>query len=111
LDAQKKTGCNDWHPADIVAALRKRGWSLRSLSVARGFAAGSLSEAIRKPWPKAEVIIADAIGVAPEAIWPSRYDHRRPRRGVGGKPTHRAVPDGAATSSHHTSAGKPRKEG
>ncbi|EEJ2444476.1 helix-turn-helix domain-containing protein [Salmonella enterica subsp. enterica serovar 13,23:y:e,n,z15] len=25
------------------------------------------------PWPKGERLIAEALGVAPEKIWPSRY--------------------------------------
>ena len=63
----------DWHRADIVAALRKRGWSLRRLGVSCGLSANSLKSALDKPWPNGEQIIADAIGVAPEHIWPSRY--------------------------------------
>ena len=68
---------SDWHRADIVAALHKRGWSLRRLSEARGYQPGTLSLALRKPWPKAERIIADAIGVRPEEIWPSRYTSKK----------------------------------
>ena len=26
--------CQDWHPADIIAALHKRGLSMRALSIA-----------------------------------------------------------------------------
>jgi len=63
----------DWHPADIVAALSKRGTSLRKLSAERGYAAGSLRKALRHPWPKAEAVIAEALGVHPAVLWPSRY--------------------------------------
>lgn len=63
----------DWHPADIVAALSKRGTSLRKLSSDRGYAAGSLRKALRHPWPKAEAMIAEALGVHPAVLWPSRY--------------------------------------
>lgn len=70
----------DWHPADIVAALRKAGWSVRRLSAHHGYLkAGQLSEAISRPWPKGEKLIAAAIGVLPEAIWPSRYAIRAER--------------------------------
>lgn len=62
----------DWHEADIVAALRKAGWSLRSLSRHHGYAPTSLSQAIHRPWPRAEALIAGAIGVPQETIWPSR---------------------------------------
>lgn len=64
---------SDWHPADIVAALSKRGTSLRKLSAERGYAAGSLRKALRSPWPKAEAVIAEALGVHPAVLWPSRY--------------------------------------
>jgi len=72
----KKAGRKkDWHPADIVAAIRKAGWSLRKLSLHHGYAdASTLSKAIERPWPKGQKLIADAIGVPPEKIWPSRYE-------------------------------------
>lgn len=74
-DTTKKTA-EDWHRADIVAALHKKGWSLRQLSKEAGLSAGALNNALDRPWPKAERIIAAAIGEAPETIWPSRYEKR-----------------------------------
>lgn len=75
----KKPPHGDWHPADIKAALEKAGWSLRRLSLHHGYKSPTtLKEALRKPWPKAERLIADAIGVDPSIIWPSRYaNHSR----------------------------------
>lgn len=71
----------DWHPADIVAALRKAGWSVRRLSAHHGYAGSTaLSNAIRRPWPKGERLIAEAIGISPEQIWPSRYAERAARK-------------------------------
>lgn len=65
---------SDWHRADIVAALRKAGWSLRKLSVHHGYASpGTLTNALDRHWPKGERLIAEAIGVDPAEIWPSRY--------------------------------------
>ncbi|BAK76459.1 putative transcriptional regulator, Nlp [Pseudogulbenkiania sp. NH8B] len=71
-----KKSAEDWHRADIVAALHKQGWSLRELSRQSGLSAGALNNALDRPWPKAERIIAAAIGEAPETIWPSRYERR-----------------------------------
>ncbi|MEN2930269.1 hypothetical protein EALDIHLB_01891 [Mannheimia haemolytica] len=34
LNDVKKTAQRDWHKADILAELRKKGWSLRSLAKA-----------------------------------------------------------------------------
>lgn len=73
----QKKAAGDWHRADIVAALHKVGWSLRRLSVEAGLSAGALNNALDRPWPKGERIIAAAIGEAPEAIWPSRYEKRQ----------------------------------
>ncbi|EAB4091036.1 helix-turn-helix domain-containing protein [Salmonella enterica] len=64
----------DMHRADIVAEIRKRGWSLRRLSLSMGMSAGYLKNALDRPWPKGERIIADVIGSTPEKIWPSRYN-------------------------------------
>ena len=89
----------DWHKADIKAALEKAGWTLRKLSVYHGYSPGLLKEALRRPYPNAERLIAKAIGARPEAIWPSRYDQEtRPLRGVGGAPTHKSGPHVKHTS-------------
>lgn len=78
----KKGPSSDWHPADIVASLRKAGWSIRQLSKHSGLAPGTLRHAIHSPYPKGEHLIADAIGVKPWEIWPSRYDASgQPNRG------------------------------
>lgn len=70
----KKTSLADWHRADIVAELRKAGWSLRRLATHHGYSAPTtLVTALGRPWPKGQRLIADAIGVDPADIWPSRY--------------------------------------
>jgi len=48
--------------------------SLIRLSRLNGYAGDSLKMALRRPWPKAEKIIAAHIGIPPQAIWPSRYN-------------------------------------
>lgn len=89
LNIAKKPALQDWHVADIKAALEKAGWTLRKLSSHHGLSPNSIRMALYHPWPRAERIIASAIGETPERIWPTRYDYAtRPRRGVGGKPTH-----------------------
>jgi Ner family transcriptional regulator len=42
---QKKTA-EDWHRADIVAAVRKAGWSLRKLSIGAGLSPSALNNAL-----------------------------------------------------------------
>ncbi|MDY2464031.1 helix-turn-helix domain-containing protein, partial [Salmonella enterica subsp. enterica serovar Agona] len=51
----------DWHPADIVAALHKRGTSLAKLSREAGLASSTLSNTLTRPWPKGEWLIAIAL--------------------------------------------------
>ncbi|EPS2898879.1 helix-turn-helix domain-containing protein [Salmonella enterica subsp. enterica serovar Anatum] len=63
----------DWHPADIIAALKKRGTSLAAVSRNAGLASYTLTNALNRRWPKGEKLIAEALGIAPEQIWPSRY--------------------------------------
>lgn len=71
----------DWDPADVVAALRKAGWSLRRLSLAHGYHPDALKHALQRPYPRAERIIARVLEIDPEAIWPSRYRFR-PSKGA-----------------------------
>jgi Ner family transcriptional regulator len=70
----KKPTQKDWHPADVVAALWKRGTSLRRLSIENGYInAQSLRHGVRGCSVRGEQIIAAAIGLHPMRIWPSRY--------------------------------------
>ncbi len=68
------SGSEDWHPADIKAALEKRGLTLSGLSREAGYSETSAGRALRTTWPAMEVVIADALEVTPSQIWPSRYD-------------------------------------
>lgn len=73
----------DWHPADIVAALHKHGTSLAKLSREAGLASSTLANALTRLWPKGEWLIAMALEVPPSTIWPGRYlnteEKRKPR--------------------------------
>lgn len=66
-------GKKDWHSADIIAALRKRGTTLAALSRNSGLSSSTLANTLVRPWPKGEWLIADALGKHPSEIWPSRY--------------------------------------
>ena len=72
----KKVPVTDWHPADIIAELKKRGTNLSKLSMENGLSRGGLRNALYRHYPKAERIIANEIGVAPSEIWGSRYSNR-----------------------------------
>jgi len=66
----------DWHPADIIAGIRKKGSSLAAVSRKAGLASSTLANALTRHWPKGERLIASELGMAPEQIWPSRYQQK-----------------------------------
>lgn len=55
---QSKGSSGNWHRADIVAALHKRGLTLASLSRSHGLAPRTLNNALERHYPRAERIIA-----------------------------------------------------
>ena len=63
-----------WHNVDIVGELHKRKLTLRGLSVSVGLKPDTLKNALARPYPKGERIIADALNVDPALIWPDRYN-------------------------------------
>lgn len=74
---RKKPPAKDWHREEIKCAIRIKGFSIAALSRAHGLAAGTLANALIRPWPKGERIIASLLGIDPALIWPSRYAARR----------------------------------
>jgi len=56
----------DWHSADIIAALKKKGTSLSALSRKSGYAPSTLANALVRPWKKGELIIANILGIEPK---------------------------------------------
>ncbi|GEM_PF-481637 len=63
----------DWHHADIIASLHKQRTTLAALSRSAGLSSSTLANALSRPWPKGEWIIANALQLHPSEIWPSRY--------------------------------------
>jgi Ner family transcriptional regulator len=80
-----RTG-TDWHPFEIVAAVRAKGTSLQRLARESGYHPNALHVVSRASWPKGERIIAATLGLEPKDIWPSRYSPNSPnaqkRRGA-----------------------------
>lgn len=70
----KKASHQDWHPADIVAELHKRGITLRKLAAQHGVKGPSVVRALRERCLPSERRIAEALGVSPQTIWPTRYN-------------------------------------
>ncbi len=61
----------DMHPADVIAALRKRGTSLRKIAMENGYS--HIQRVLTSPWLAAEQLVARALDKRPEDLWPSRY--------------------------------------
>lgn len=64
----------DWDAEDVKAAVRKSPFkSFANLGRAHGLEPGTLRAALSKSAPRYEAIIAAALGLQPQDIWPSRY--------------------------------------
>jgi len=92
----KKASQEDWHPADVKAALEKAGLTLRALAAKHGLkGSSSLSATLVRSLPCNEKRIADALGIHPKDIWPSRYhqDGTPRKRGIRGmREQHKSTP-------------------
>lgn len=97
----KKPVNKDWRWKEVLFALNERGWSLRQIGIQEGYPDGSaLGEAARRPYPKAEAILAAYAGIDhPKVIWPSRYDTQgNPNRRSGPAPMRGRPPQAKATT-------------
>ena len=61
----------DMHPADVIAALHKRGTSLRKIAQENGYS--HIQRVLTRRWLAAEQLVAKALDTSPQALWPSRY--------------------------------------
>jgi lambda repressor-like predicted transcriptional regulator len=83
----------DWHPADIKSALNKVGKTLAMVAEDHNLNSGSsLSKALTSSSPVAERRIADALGLHPKVIWPSRYEADGTHKPQGSHALRRKVP-------------------
>lgn len=71
---------SDWHPEDIKAAVRKRGYTLTALGASNGLSRQAMSLVLVRPWAEAEDVIARFLDVPPAKIWPSRYNSNGSRK-------------------------------
>ncbi|MCK7581819.1 MAG: helix-turn-helix domain-containing protein [Chromatiales bacterium] len=69
----------------IKGALRARGSSLSAIALQIGLTKEAVGKVNRHPYPAVEAAIASELGVAPQDLWPERYQgdgtprRRRPR--------------------------------
>lgn len=68
-----QTEYSDWHPADIISAVKKTGTTIAALSRENGLASSTLGNTLYRKWPRGEKIISEHLNVPANKIWPSRY--------------------------------------
>lgn len=67
---------SDWHKADIIAALKKKGTTLAAVSRRAGLSSTTLANTLYRPWPRGEALIAQELELHPSEIWPTRYNKK-----------------------------------
>lgn len=63
-----------WHPADIQAAVAKKGGTFVGIARQHGLHATTPGQALRTPCYAGEQAVAAFLGVHAKEIWPARYD-------------------------------------
>lgn len=63
-----------WHPADIKAAIHKRGMTLSKLAVDNGLTESCVRAALLRCQPAADAVISSFLGVPLHELWPDRWD-------------------------------------
>jgi len=77
-----------WHPIDIKAAIHKRKGTLTQIALDAGLASSACRRALIERYAPAEKAISDFLGIAPQVLWPDRYDAQGqplPRKRRGGR--------------------------
>lgn len=87
----------DWHPADIKAALQKRGMTMTEVARRHELTDSAVRKAVGnfRPMTRVKALVAAAIGELPQAIWPSLFDehgHPIPAANRHGKDTRNLQP-------------------
>ncbi len=70
----QKTIQTDWLWDEVIAALHSEGLTLRALAKRHEVDVQAISCVQHKPSPTTETRIAEALGILPQQIWPTRYN-------------------------------------
>lgn len=77
------------HPADVSAAVKKRGSNLVQLSLAAGLNRSAIAVSFTTPFIRAEQALIEFLGLPPQDIYPGRYDADGVRTVKRGKAAHK----------------------
>lgn len=69
-----------WSWPDVKSELEKRGLSLTSIALRAKVTPQAVAKVKKRPSARIQALIASALGVAPQSIWPSRYHEKQRRR-------------------------------
>ena len=72
----------NWTKQTILFELRRRGVTAAQLATNAGVSRFTVYGALERPYPKIADLVAGAIGVPRQTIWPQFYDLDGKRRGV-----------------------------
>lgn len=73
----------DWPATKVRAEIIVRGLTLRGISRKAKLNDAAASVALRRPFPRVEKAVADALGMEPFQIWPSRYPYASAAIAIG----------------------------
>lgn len=65
---------SNWSRNRIVFAIREAGTNLAQIAEGAGLSRFTIYGALERPYPRAHAIIAAALGVGRQDIWPEFYD-------------------------------------
>lgn len=75
---------SSWTKQDIIFALRAKGITAAELAKQNGLSRFTVYNGMERPAPKVQALIADALGVPRQKIWPQFYDAEGNRIGLIG---------------------------
>ena len=75
----RKTQKKAWDAPGILAEVKRKGSTLTGLAEANGLNSSACRTALSRPFPAADKVIADFIGVSLHELWPDRYDENDQR--------------------------------
>jgi Ner family transcriptional regulator len=58
---------------DVLAIIKRRHGTLKAFAALTSLSPSEISAALSAPYPKAEPIIAKALGMPVQTVWPDRY--------------------------------------
>lgn len=69
----------DWDTPRFLYEVRRRGltWAKIGAMAEPPIKADGIRQVIKRRWPRAETVVAKALGVPAEVIWPSRYPSKK----------------------------------